>query len=457
MKQKPVRVFGHTGFGRTAALLLYSSGQRGENWPTASRLGAVSGRELRAPLQRERRWDQVVQRCEMSRRSRAAAASTLRCAAAGTCDQRPVCRARVLLLCLCILLAFALTLGLILSENETRRLDDMPVRVPDLNKDKLTHRPSKPTAAQVKRLVAEVNWSRLWYAQLQPFLIERHPGSRGSRTVRRHISSLLDSLSAGWSVEIDSFNSKTPRGPINFSNILAVLDPNAPRRLLLACHYDTKIIPLASRDPKQVFVGATDSAVPCAMILELVTALDIHLKMLKQQMAQVTLQLVFFDGGEAFEKWTPSDSLYGSRHLAEHMSRIPHPPGSEHTTLLHAVDLFVLLDVIGAPSPMFVNHFENTARWFEQLVSAEKRLHKLGLLSFHPSEQIYFRKDVIMDPVEDDHMPFLQRGVPVLHMIATPFPSYWHTMEDTADKVHSHTVENLTKVLVVFLAEYLGL
>lgn len=96
-----------------------------------------------------------------------------------------------------------------------------------------------------------------------------------------------------------------------------------------------------------------------------------------------------------------------------------------------------------------------------------------------------------MGPVEDDHTPFLQRGktidhfdkqkyicihtyrhsyscsdsfflsltagVPVLHIIATPFPSFLHTLEDTSDKVHRHTVENLTKVLVVFLAEYLWL
>lgn len=99
-----------------------------------------------------------------------------------------------------------------------------------------------------------------------------------------------------------------------------------------------------------------------------------------------------------------------------------------------------------------------------------------------------------MGPVDDDHMPFLQQGkyekfslnqlslnillllipktaeyflvpcsfwliagVPVLNIIATPFPSYRHTVEDSADKVHSDTVENLIKVLVVFLAEYLGL
>ncbi|KAM6970462.1 glutaminyl-peptide cyclotransferase-like protein [Aplochiton taeniatus] len=174
-------------------------------------------------------------------------------------------------------------------------------------------------------------------------------------------------------------------------------------------------------------------------------------------MSQVTLQLVFFDGEEAIDERMPSDSLYGSRHLADQMSRIAHPPGAEETTLLDALDLFVLLDLIGAPNPTFVNHFDKTLRWFDRLVSAEIKLHNLGLLASHPGEQSYFRKDISHGPVEDDHIPFLQKGVPVLHMIATPFPSFWHTMEDTVKNIHYQTIENLTKVLVVFLAEYLGL
>ncbi|XP_067232012.1 glutaminyl-peptide cyclotransferase isoform X3 [Chanodichthys erythropterus] len=378
------------------------------------------------------------------------------------CDQPRICHVRLLLLCLCVLVAMTLTLAISLSNQHTIEFD-LPPRPPDLFKDKLNHQPGKPTVAQVKRLVSQVSWSRLWYSHLRPILTERQPGSRGSRAVRKHIFSQLDSLSAGWSVDVDSFISETPRGPVSFSNILAVLDPKAPRRLLLACHYDSKFIPTDPSDPQKVFVGASDSAVPCAMMLELVTALDPHLKKHKQLMSRVTLQLVFFDGGEAFEQWSQTDSLYGSRHLADYMSRTPHPPGSEQTTLLNAVvrrdacDLLVLLDLIGAPDPMFVNHFENTARWFDRLIAAEKRLHNLGLLTSHAKEQSYFVKDVNMGAVEDDHLPFLQRGVPVLHMIATPFPSFLHTMEDTAEKVHGHTVENLTKVLVVFLAEYLRL
>ncbi|XP_055036611.1 glutaminyl-peptide cyclotransferase [Misgurnus anguillicaudatus] len=372
------------------------------------------------------------------------------------CDLPPMCRVRLLLLFLCVLVAMTLTVALTLSDQQTTDLD-LPPRPPDLFKDKLNHQPGRPTVAQVKRLVSEVSWGRLRYAHLKPILNDRQPGSRGSRAARKHIFSKLDVLSAGWSVDVDTFISVTPRGPVSFSNVLAVLDPRAPRRLLLACHYDSKSIPKDPSDPQKVFVGASDSAVPCAMMLELVTALDPHLKKHKQMRSRVTLQLVFFDGEEAFEDWTPTDSLYGSRHLAEQMSRIPHPPGSEHTTLLNAVDLFVLLDLIGAPDPMFVNHFENTSRWFDRLIAAEKRLHSLGLLSSHPNEQSYFRKDVNMGLVEDDHVPFLQRGVPVLHMIATPFPSFMHTMEDTVDKINSHTVENLTKILVVFLAEYLRL
>ncbi|XP_050948184.1 glutaminyl-peptide cyclotransferase [Labeo rohita] len=372
------------------------------------------------------------------------------------CDHARMCRVRLLLLCLCVLVAMTLTLAVSLSNHQTIEFD-LPPKPPDLFKDKLNHQPGKPTVAQVKRLVSLVNWERMWYSHLRPILTARQPGSRGSRAVRKHIFSKLDSLSASWSVEVDSFISETPRGPVSFSNILAVLDPMAPRRLLLACHYDSKFIPSDPSDPQKVFVGASDSAVPCAMMLELVTALDLHLKKHKQLMSRVTLQLVFFDGGEAFEQWSQTDSLYGSRHLADSMSRIPHPPGSEQTTQLNAVDLLVLLDLIGAPDPMFVNHFENTARWFDRLIAAEKRLHNLGLLSSHPKELTYFMKDVNMGPVEDDHIPFLQRGVPVLHIIATPFPSFLHTLEDTADKIHSHTVENLTKVLVVFLAEYLRL
>lgn len=53
--------------------------------------------------------------------------------------------------------------------------------------------------------------------------------------------------------------------------------------------------------------------------------------------SDLTLQLIFFDGEEALFRWTASDSLYGSRHLARKMETTPHPAGSTDTNLLHGI------------------------------------------------------------------------------------------------------------------------
>lgn len=72
----------------------------------------------------------------------------------------------------------------------------------------------------------------------------------------------------GWTVESDVFNAKTPNfGTLEFENIVASLDSNARRYLVLACHYDS----LYTREGN--FVGAIDSAVPCTQLLNLATVM----------------------------------------------------------------------------------------------------------------------------------------------------------------------------------------
>ena len=73
--------------------------------------------------------------------------------------------------------------------------------------------------------------------------------------------------------------------------MVATLNPSAPRKLVLACHYESKIM------DEGVFLAATDSAVPCAMMLNVAHVLD---SLLAQHNSDVTLQLVFLDGEEAF-------------------------------------------------------------------------------------------------------------------------------------------------------------
>lgn len=82
----------------------------------------------------------------------------------------------------------------------------------------------------------------------------------------------------GWHIEEDKFIANAPRTTVRMKNIIATLDPDAPRRLILACHYDSKIM-------REVFYGATDSAVPCTMMLSLAHTMDPYLKLHKKKVS----------------------------------------------------------------------------------------------------------------------------------------------------------------------------
>ncbi|MBN3319372.1 QPCT cyclotransferase, partial [Atractosteus spatula] len=317
----------------------------------------------------------------------------------------------------------------------------------------LYHKPRVLSPAEIARVLSQLDVTRMWEGDLRPMLVQRYPGSAGSETVRQHILNRLGSLQAGWDTEEDRFQAYTPYGHLTFSNIIATLNPSARRRLVLACHYDSKYFPPQWHGRE--FIGATDSAVPCAMLLELAQALDEELGALKTEIPDLSLQLIFFDGEEALYQWTSTDSLYGSRHLAQRMENTAHPPASEGTNQLDGIDLFVLLDLIGAPNPRFGSQFPNTVRWLSRLQNIERRLHGMKLLKSHPMEVEYFWPNLPVGLVEDDHKPFLNRGVRILHLIPTPFPSVWHTFEDNEQNLDQPTIENLMKIMQVFILEYL--
>ncbi|XP_063177939.1 LOW QUALITY PROTEIN: glutaminyl-peptide cyclotransferase-like protein [Chroicocephalus ridibundus] len=325
---------------------------------------------------------------------------------------------------------------------------------PGGERDAGPHPPGPPSDPSLRALLDRLDPTRLRDTFLRPLLRERVPGGPGSRAAREHIAGCLGALGAAWHLELDAFEAGTPRGPLTFTNLVATLAPSAPRRLVLACHYDTKVLPPRPGGGRRIFVGATDSAVPCAILLELAAALDRPLRRAKDRGAEVTLQLLFLDGEEAFGEWSATDSLYGARHLAARMAATPH---GTHGTHITAMSLLVLLDLLGAPHPAIHSHFPRTHHWFLRLVAIEQRLRGLGLLRAPPRDQPFFRLSPAPGPVEDDHVPFLQRGVPVLHLIPTPFPAVWHTPGDTEDNLDPPTVEDLAKILLAFVAEFLQL
>ncbi|XP_044023934.1 glutaminyl-peptide cyclotransferase [Siniperca chuatsi] len=320
--------------------------------------------------------------------------------------------------------------------------------------EKLHHQALTLTQDEVRTALSHTDLEQMWQRDLRPLLVTRYPGSAGSQAVQEHIKTTLGSLGARWEVTEDKFVSQTPYGLLPFTNLIATLNPSAKRRLVLACHYDSKYYPPQWHGRE--FQGATDSAAPCAMMLELARALDEELKAQKSASPDLTLQLLFFDGEEALFQWTSTDSLYGSRHLAQKMETTPHPAGATDTNQLHGIDLFMLLDLIGAPSPHFGNQFPSTMHWLSRLQSIEKRLHSMNQLVDHPNSVQYFWPNHPVGQIQDDHIPFLNRGVRILHLIPSPFPSVWHTFDDNEQNLDRSTIQNLNKILQVFVLEYLN-
>ncbi|CAE6433448.1 unnamed protein product [Rhizoctonia solani] len=315
-------------------------------------------------------------------------------------------------------------------------------------------------------------------SHLAHILIPRPPDTANNTAVRNYLVKTMKDLN--WDVEEDSFTANTPYGEKRFTNVIATKDPEAPKRLVLAAHFDSKFF---STYPENQFVGATDSAAPCAMLLDLAQTLDGLLNERQKRIdageededeneaVDTTLQVLFLDGEEAYKSWTHDDSVYGARHLAEKWATTYLEPSPKRKlypvqTVLSTIEHFVLLDLLGAPFPLIRSYFPSTGWLFDEMASAETRLGAAGALD---------EKDFKWDPhksgffiprsgyqetwggIEDDHIPFLQRGVSILHIIASPFPQVWHTLKDDASALHMPTMKHWNMVLRVFVSEYLGL
>ncbi|KZV63737.1 hypothetical protein PENSPDRAFT_589435 [Peniophora sp. CONT] len=325
-------------------------------------------------------------------------------------------------------------------------------------------------------------------SHLTKILIPRAPGTDNNTFVRNYIIQTLDKL--GWTIELDSFNASTPVGARPFTNVIATKDPEAPRRLVVAAHFDSKFF---SSYPENQFLGATDSAAPCAIMLDLAQTLDPLLtardaRVLADTLpptedldaAETTLQLIFFDGEEAFHDWTDDDSIYGARHLAENWESTGLAPSMLNkrrfmrpgapTTPLSLIEHLVLLDLLGSPHPQIRSYFPDTAWLFDSLISAEDALLSANIIGGEGGaggggaglgRESFFKPrsagERAIGYMGDDHVPFLKRGVSVLHVIAEPFPRVWHTLGDDASALHLPTLRRWNLIMRVFLVQYLGL
>jgi len=229
-------------------------------------------------------------------------------------------------------------------------------------------------------------------------------------------------------VEEDTFTANTPIGPVAMRNFLVRFPGKKDGVIVLATHYETNY-PLRTTG----FVGANDGGSTTGMLIEIANEL-------RGQMKDGTLNgysvwLAFLDGEEAIESWQGTDNTYGSRHLAAKW-------GQDGT--LKRIKAFLLADMLG-DKDLDVQKETQSTPWLIELVARAAR--NTGHAKY------FFAKE---QAEEDDHLPFLKRGVPSIDIIDADYgphtqskPDGWHhTAEDTMDKI---SAKSLTIAGDVFL------
>ncbi len=242
----------------------------------------------------------------------------------------------------------------------------------------------------------------------------RPSGSAAIRQTQEYIRSQLNSF--GCSVEENSFESSTPAGRIPMVNIVAKIPGASANVVLLLTHYDTR--------RQEHFVGANDAGSSTGLMLEMA-------RLLCRRKSAASIWIAFLDGEEALEEWSDTDSVYGSRQMAAKLAL---------ANELQRVKAVVLADMIG-DRDLALRRESNSTVWLTELVwSTAKRLG--------------YEKHFIADrqAIEDDHIPFLRRGVPAVDLIDFDYPP-WHTPQDTLDKVSARSIGVVGHVILESIKE----
>lgn len=263
------------------------------------------------------------------------------------------------------------------------------------------------------------------HVKVQVDIGPRIPGSPELAKTREYIVGSLKS--SGLTVTTDEFSTSTPIGEKKMVNITAEVPGESKEVIIISSHYDSKYY----KDMK--FVGANDPGSSVGTLLEIARVLGAN-----QQKPKLTYWLVFFDGEEAFcEGWDDCskpgspDNTYGSRHYVAQLRK------SNELTRLRAM---VLLDLMGYKN-LELGRDTLSTRWLQDII-------------WRTAKEIGHGKYFIDRPEgvgSDDHEPFLRAGIPAVDLIQLNGYRYWHTAEDTIDKVSAQSMKIVGETVLASL------
>jgi len=259
----------------------------------------------------------------------------------------------------------------------------------------------------------------------------RIAGTEGHAQARAYFREVLERHSPRV-VELP-FTYVTPDGADTLQgfNIMASFQPDRQPRVMFAAHYDTR--PEADRDPdpgrrSDPVPGANDGASGVAVLLELA-------RHLAARPPEVGVDIILFD----------LEDMGDYAHAQGDTTAIPFAIGSEAFVEAHPQyrpSWGVLVDMVGDENlriPQEAYSVQHARHVVERIWRSAERVGADAFIR-QPGGAVF-----------DDHVPFLQRGIPVANIIHQPFPETWHTTHDTVENVSRHSLQQVGDVLVDLL------
>ena len=245
---------------------------------------------------------------------------------------------------------------------------------------------------------------------------------RDAGTIRGRIAAnyLLDTASAvGADVRRDTFRAQTPKGEKEFTNLYAEFKSQdaSARWVVLVSHYDTKS---GVNSP-----GANDGASTSGLLIGWANAFS------NWEQPKGNLMLIWTDGEECMTAYGPDDGFWGSKRAASYLEEKG-----------YAVQAVVCLDMLGDKDLQITVPSNGSVALRKIVLHAAKRAGYPGLVK------------LTNDVVKDDHVAFMDRGFKAVNLIDFtygPDNTYWHSSEDTIDKISEASLLKSGKVVAELL------
>jgi Zn-dependent M28 family amino/carboxypeptidase len=306
-------------------------------------------------------------------------------------------------------------LGIVTLVSCSRGTNAQPKETDSIQAEALTRTvpPAPPEAPPDKAPLPHIDAKRAFqYTREVTAFGPRYMGSENHKKLERYIIGHLQ----GDQVEDDAFTADTVEGKFPVRNIIAKFPGTKDGIIVIMGHYDTNY-PLRNIG----YVGANDGGSSTAILLEY--ANQLRGGGAGKRRDGYSVWLVWTDGEEAVKTWSDTDSLYGTRHLAQKW---------EKDGTLRKIKALMVMDMIG-DADLNIDRDTNSTPWLLDLIYAAAE--RIGYQSHFYARQ---------GPIEDDHIPFVKRGVPSADVIDLDYGYnnvFHHTAQDTMDKLSPKSLE----------------